>query len=489
MALLHEINNGTERFSVADDGAIKFNNVYEFPVIAGSLNYVLKSNGAGGITWGAEAIGMEDWIIAGDTGATTTITNGDTVTIAGGTNVTTSESAGTVTINSTDQYVGTVTSITSGADSGTGTAITTSGTFTFTGGTNITTSVSGTTVTIDADLAGTVTGSGTATRVAFWSAGSAISSDADLYWDNTNKRLGIGTITPDYQLESRKSITYSDNIVDGDAQFSVASSASQRMTFGYDNVGNGFGYIKTGNQGLAYTPLYINPASGVAGGVSIGYQPSVAIPPSQGLLVQGNVGIGTATPSSVGVGGTPTVLQINNSSTSVAQLVLSNQSTADGAVPGVIDFASDALSGTEKRLAEIWATKGDASTSVATGSLSFATNNAGTLSERMRISSGSEIGIGTSGCKATLDIKPDNNGWEGGLLLQMDNANTGWNIHPERTNNALYIGYNADTSVTLANQTATARLVIEGAGNVGIGTTAPTSKLTVLGTSTAAYTL
>ena len=43
MALLHEINNGTERFSVADDGAIKFNNVYEFPVIAGSLNYVLFS--------------------------------------------------------------------------------------------------------------------------------------------------------------------------------------------------------------------------------------------------------------------------------------------------------------------------------------------------------------------------------------------------------------------------------------------------------------
>ena len=54
--------------------------------------------------------GMEDWIIAGDTG-TTTITDGDTVTIAGGTNVTTSESAGTVTINSTDQYVGTLTQI------------------------------------------------------------------------------------------------------------------------------------------------------------------------------------------------------------------------------------------------------------------------------------------------------------------------------------------------------------------------------------------
>ena len=54
---------------------------------------------------------------------------------------------------------GTVTSITLGADSGSGTAITTSGTFTFSGGTNVTTSVSGTTVTINStdQYSGTVT--------------------------------------------------------------------------------------------------------------------------------------------------------------------------------------------------------------------------------------------------------------------------------------------------------------------------------------------
>ena len=45
-----------------------------------------------------------------------TIVNGDTVTFAGGTNVTTAYSAAnnTLTINSTDQYVGTVTSVTAG---------------------------------------------------------------------------------------------------------------------------------------------------------------------------------------------------------------------------------------------------------------------------------------------------------------------------------------------------------------------------------------
>ena len=49
---------------------------------------------------------------------------------------------------------------------------------------------------------GTVTGSGVATRVAFWSSTSALSSNANLYWDNTNGRLGIGTTTPAYSLDS-----------------------------------------------------------------------------------------------------------------------------------------------------------------------------------------------------------------------------------------------------------------------------------------------
>jgi len=41
-----------------------------------------------------------------------------------------------------------------------------------------------------------VTGSGAATRVAFWDAANSLSSNANLYWDNGNSRLGIGTATP-----------------------------------------------------------------------------------------------------------------------------------------------------------------------------------------------------------------------------------------------------------------------------------------------------
>jgi hypothetical protein len=48
---------------------------------------------------------------------------------------------------------------------------------------------------------GGVTGTGTAGQVAFWTGASTIAGDDDLYWDNSNKRLGIGTTTPQYRLD------------------------------------------------------------------------------------------------------------------------------------------------------------------------------------------------------------------------------------------------------------------------------------------------
>jgi len=45
-----------------------------------------------------------------------------------------------------------------------------------------------------------LSGSGTATQVAFWSGTNALSSDVNLFWDNPNDRLGIGTATPSDKL-------------------------------------------------------------------------------------------------------------------------------------------------------------------------------------------------------------------------------------------------------------------------------------------------
>ena len=48
---------------------------------------------------------------------------------------------------------------------------------------------------------GSITGSGAAGQVAFWSGASAVSGDNTLFWDNTNKRLGLGTATPGVRLD------------------------------------------------------------------------------------------------------------------------------------------------------------------------------------------------------------------------------------------------------------------------------------------------
>lgn len=47
---------------------------------------------------------------------------------------------------------------------------------------------------------GSITGSGSASRLTYWTSGSNISYNSNLYWDNTNTRLGIGLTNPSTSL-------------------------------------------------------------------------------------------------------------------------------------------------------------------------------------------------------------------------------------------------------------------------------------------------
>lgn len=48
---------------------------------------------------------------------------------------------------------------------------------------------------------GTITGTGVAGNLAFWTGTTALGTNANLFWDNTNARLGIGTATPANKLD------------------------------------------------------------------------------------------------------------------------------------------------------------------------------------------------------------------------------------------------------------------------------------------------
>jgi hypothetical protein len=79
------------------------------------------------------------------------------------------------------------------------------------------------------ELGGNVSGSGTATQVAFWSGTSTVSGDNGLYWDNVNKRLGIGTAFPSAMLH-----------VDGQVRFrnTVQLAQQNNNSFAGENTGN-----------------------------------------------------------------------------------------------------------------------------------------------------------------------------------------------------------------------------------------------------------
>jgi hypothetical protein len=71
-------------------------------------------DGAGDLTTFPTIPAVYTWSIQGDTGGPTAVASGDAIDFAGGTNVTTAFSGTTLTINSTDQFVGTLTGIGAG---------------------------------------------------------------------------------------------------------------------------------------------------------------------------------------------------------------------------------------------------------------------------------------------------------------------------------------------------------------------------------------
>ncbi|HPQ08292.1 MAG TPA: hypothetical protein PK995_03620 [Bacteroidia bacterium] len=97
-----------------------------------------------------------------------------------------------------------------------------------------------------------LSGSGVATRVAFWTGATSLGSNANLYWDNINSRLGVGTATPAQRLD-----------VSGNVQFSGAlMPAGNAGTSGQILTSQGAGLPPTW-QTPASIPLYGNNAQSV----------------------------------------------------------------------------------------------------------------------------------------------------------------------------------------------------------------------------------
>jgi len=130
-----------------------------------------------------------------------------------------------------------------------------------------------------------VDGSGAATRVAFWTGVTTLGSNVNLYWDNTNDRLGIGTTSPGYKLDVTGNARITTNLGVGSAPnsaYRIYAPSGAGITYGIWAYGSTMGgrfqdsdatsttYCAYGSWGL-YT--------------------------GQNGYFGGNVGIGTTTPS------------------------------------------------------------------------------------------------------------------------------------------------------------------------------------------------
>ena len=106
---------------------------------------------------------------------------------------------------------------------------------------------------------GTITGSGTATRVAFFDTATSITSTSasatDLYWDNVNTHLGIGTDSPgSYNSAARQLVAVSA----GDAGVSIigGTASTSSVLFG-DGTGGTAAYRGSIRYDHATDDLYI----------------------------------------------------------------------------------------------------------------------------------------------------------------------------------------------------------------------------------------
>jgi hypothetical protein len=298
------------------------------------------------------------------------------------------------------------------------------------GANNDITSLTGLTTPLSVGQGGTGTATAfTSGSVVFSGASGVYTQDnANFFWDDTNNRLGVGTAAPANKFVVSNS---------GAAGFEFDPSAGIFQTYNRSTS------AYTGLLTYALEQRFFTGAS-----------------PTEKMRVSasGDVGIGTAAPSYK--------LEVRTDAASGFNWVASNNNTATGG------FGAGFLTTTGAGSSYFYM-RGDGVTYVENASnnpLAFATN----ALERVRITNGGDLLVGTITTQGKLTVASAT----GNVGL-----NTGTSASPERGN----LWYDTDGSGWNLNigkrqgGAFTAQMTFQDNGSIGIGTTAPQSKLHVSG--------
>ena len=279
------------------------------------------------------------------------------------------------------------------------------------------------------------------------------------------------------------------------SKLSVSGGASVGADYNIAAPTNGM--IIQGNVGIGTTSpvskLSVLGESAFAGGASVGIGYAGTAAPTGGLIIQGNVGIGTTGPSrSLHIAQSESIAYLNTTSTSPgfhSMLILEAQGSANNY--SQVRYMNQ---GTSYFSAGI-----DPQNSFA---YSIANGSNVNVNPRLTITTGGNVGIGTTSPTARLEvgdgdglellyINGGNSGSAMGVGIYLNNAGTPRNAIG---NYSAIVGGTFSSDLMFYNEGSTnnkihfhnnggVKMVIDSSGNVGIGTTSPLYKLSVESTS------
>ena len=279
--------------------------------------------------------------------------------------------------------------------------------------------------------------------------GAATSSSTELFRVQENGNVGIGTASPTETLHVEKTVAASSDL---DSTFLLLKNAS--------DGGSAIEFINSVN-GKAKLSFGVEGTGASTDETFIGFSTSLNTTLSEAMRIDssGRLLLGDTSPYS-----TDAIITALRSS--VSRIGVGNTNTSATGECGVDFLPSNTTVGAR---IECKATEDFSTVANRTADLIFETRKDGVLDERMRILSDGKVGIGENSPTRRLHVEGSDADAD---ICTFKNTNTtsgfGVNIQGGGTDNNRYI-------LRLAEAGGTEKLRVDSSGNLGIGTTSPSS--------------